>query len=201
VVDAKEGFAMAQPVQLPKLYTITEYLALGETEPGYTELQEGRLIVVPGPTPDHNLAGFELLLALRTCLPSSLVAIYDIDVDLQLAPSDRPGTLRRPDVLVAHRAGVERVRREGGAIRASEVVLVVEIVSPGSVRTDNVIKRGEYADAGIGHYWIVDLSDPVSVLVCHQAGAFGYADGGAITGTLRVTEPFTTEIDLDSLLQ
>jgi Uma2 family endonuclease len=30
--------------------------------------------------------------------------------------------------------------------------LVVEIVSPGSHRTDHVIKRGEYADAGIPHY-------------------------------------------------
>jgi hypothetical protein len=41
----------------------------------------------------------------------------------------------------------------------------------------------------------------VSVLVCHQAGAVGYADGGAATGTLRVTEPFEAEIDLDSLLR
>jgi hypothetical protein len=37
---------MAQPLPVPKLYTVAEYLALGETEPGYTELQEGRLITV-----------------------------------------------------------------------------------------------------------------------------------------------------------
>lgn len=83
---------------------------------------------------------------------------------------------------------------------ASEVVLVVEVVSPSSRRHDYVIKRGEYADAGISHYWIVDLSTPVSLLACHLAGEFGYADGGEITGRFTVTEPFPAEIDLDTLL-
>ncbi len=37
------------------------------------------------------------------------------------------------------------------------------------------------------------------MLACHQAGAFGYADGGEVTGMLRVTEPFPAEIDLVGL--
>lgn len=190
---------MAQPLPVPKLYTVAEYLALGETEPGYTELEEGRLIMVPGPSPDHNTSAFRLAMVLHQQLPPELEPILDVDVDLELAPPDRPGFSRRPDLIVVGNATRERVREEGGAIRASEVVLVVEIVSPGSVRTDNVIKRGEYADAGIGHYWIVDLPDPVSLLACHQAGAFGYVDRGAVTCVLRVTEPFAAEIDLDAL--
>jgi hypothetical protein len=40
----------------------------------------------------------------------------------------------------------------------------------------------------------------VSLLVCHLAGEFGYADGGAVTGTFTTTEPFPVEIDLDALL-
>lgn len=190
---------MAQPLQLPKLYTVAEYLALGETEPGYTELEEGRLIVVPGPSPDHNTAGLELALALRQQLPPALEAILDVDVDLELVPPDQPGFSRRPDLIVARREARQRVRAEGGAIRASELMLVVEIVSPSSVRTDNVIKRGEYADAGIPHYWIVDLTEPVSLLAGHLAGEFGYADGGAVTGRFAATDPFPVEIDLDGL--
>jgi Uma2 family endonuclease len=92
------------------------------------------------------------------------------------------------------------VRREGGCIRASEVVVVAELVSPGSRRTDNVVKRGEYADARIPHYWIIDLTAPVTLIACHLAGAFGYADGGEITGVFRTTEPFPVELDLDGLL-
>jgi hypothetical protein len=62
------------------------------------------------------------------------------------------------------------------------------------------MKHGEYADAGIPHYWIVDLDEPVSLLACHLAGEFGYVDGGAVTGVFRAAEPFPVEIDLDALL-
>lgn len=46
----------------PHLLTVAEYAALGETEPGYTELQEGRLLMSPSPRPVHNIASLELVL-------------------------------------------------------------------------------------------------------------------------------------------
>jgi Uma2 family endonuclease len=95
---------------------------------------------------------------------------------------------------------LQRVRQEGGVLRASEVRLVVEIVSPGSTRTDHVYKRSEYADAGIPHYWIVDTTEPFSVLACHVAGEFGYAAGGAVTGQFSTTEPFPIEIEMSTLV-
>jgi Uma2 family endonuclease len=75
----------------------------------------------------------------------------------------------------------------------------VELVSPSSVHTDNVIERGEYADAGIPYYWMVDLAEPVSLIACHQAGEFGYRNTGAVTGTFRTDTPFPFEVDLDAL--
>jgi hypothetical protein len=42
------------------LLTIEEYGALGETQAGYTELMEGRVITTPGPGLAHNLAAFAL---------------------------------------------------------------------------------------------------------------------------------------------
>jgi hypothetical protein len=93
------------------------------------------------------------------------------------------------------------VARHGkGLIAARDVVLVVEIVSPGSVRTDNLVKRSEYADAGIPHYWIVDIAGPVSLIACHLADSFGYADAGAVTGEFQTSEPFPVRIDLDALI-
>ncbi len=84
-------------------------------------------------------------------------------------------------------------------IRASEVLVVIEIVSPGSRRTDHVTQRDEYADAGIPHYWIVDLDSPVSVLECHIAGEFGYRDSGSVTKTFAVSAPFPARVDVDRL--
>ena len=187
------------PMAPPRLLTVAEYLDIGEIEIGYSELVEGRLVMSPSPVPDHNHAGSEMWLQVRNQLPQHLEAIQDTDVDLRLSPSDAPGFVRRPDLIVAQRGSRQRVRREGGVIRAGEVLVVVELVSPGSWRTDNVIKRAEYADAGIPHYWIVDLTEPISLLACHLAGEFGYANGGAVTGRFTTSDPFPTEIALDAL--
>jgi len=124
-------------------------------------------------------------------LPADLQVIPDVDIDLELVPPGQPGWSRRPDLIVVHQVAVERVRREGGLLRACEVVVLVEIVSPGSRRTDHVIKRSEYADAGIRHYWIVDVDSPVSLINCHLAEGFGYQDGGAVTSEYTMTEPIS----------
>src|SRR5205814_43210 len=107
---------------------------------------------------------------------------------------------RRPDLVIVERSEFDCVGREGGLLRARSTVLVVEIVSPGSRRTDNIVKRGEYADAGIPHYWIIDIDAPVRLIACHLAGEFGYQDGGEVTGVFDATEPFAARIDLDALI-
>lgn len=184
---------------VPHLFTLQEYLQLGETDER-TELVEGRIIVASSPTFIHNNAMSALHRQLRQQLPREFVVAQDIDVDMELAPPDKPGTCRRPDLFILHRAAVERVRREGGVARASELLVVVEIISPGSQRTDRMIKLDEYARAGIPHYWIIDTTDPVSMLACHQAGPFGYRDSGDITGKYEISEPFNALIDLNELL-
>ncbi|GLZ32760.1 hypothetical protein Lesp02_49480 [Lentzea sp. NBRC 105346] len=189
----------ALPEPPSHLLTVAEYAALGETEPGYTELQEGRILMSPSPTPEHNIASGELYVQLRAQAPDDFVVIQDIDIDLELTPADHPGFSRRPDMVVVSRAERQRVRKEGGILRASEVILVVEIVSPGSRRTDYMIKRDEYADARIPHYWIVDISEPVSLHALHHAGDFGYQETPAVTAEYSAIEPFPVKIQVDQL--
>ena len=190
----------ALPQPLGHLLTVAEYAELGETESGYTELLEGRLLMSPSPVPDHNFAAAELLVQLRPQLPIHLEMIPDVDIDLELVGTDQPGFSRRPDLVIVQRDARRRVRDQGGLIRACEALVVVEIVSPGSRRTDYVAKRSEYADAGIPHYWIVDLDEPVSLLDCHLADGFGYQDGGSVTGVFTSTEPFPVHLQLHRLL-
>ncbi|PXY19764.1 hypothetical protein BAY60_33310 [Prauserella muralis] len=181
------------------LLTIAEYAELDAPETGYTELLEGRILMSPSPRPGHNIALFELTAQLKPQLPPGLQVVPDIDIDLELVPPGSPGHARRPDLVVVDRSAVERVDREGGLLRASDVRLVVEIVSPGSERTDTVDKRNEYADAGIAHYWIVDITAPVSLVACHLAGEFGYQDGGETTGRFTTQDPFPATVRLDEL--
>jgi Putative restriction endonuclease len=83
-------------------------------------------------------------------------------------------------------------------------VLAVEILSPGSLRTDRIIKHSEYADAGIGHYWIIDLDADEdgrpSLVACHLAGELGYADASPVTGSFTTTVPFAIQLELDRLV-
>ena len=182
------------------LLTIEEYAALGETDTGFTELVEGRVLMSPSPKPGHNLAMLELAQQLIPQVPDHLKVVPDTDVDLGLAPPGRPGFSRRPDLMIVDKAGLARVHKDKDMIRADELAVVVEIVSPGSKRTDYHVKHDEYADAGIPHYWIVDITEPVSLVACHQAGEFGYMDASAVSGTFTTDVPFPVKIDLDALL-
>jgi Uma2 family endonuclease len=189
-----------EPGESLHLLTIAEYAELGETEHGYTELIEGRLLMSPSPVPDHNNAMFELGSQLKPQLPAHLEVQVELDIDLELVPPGSPGFSRRPDLIVIDRAARPRVREHGGLLRASDVMVVVEIVSPGSRRTDHVDKRRDYADAGIPNYWIVDIDDPIALTACHLTEEFGYQDHLVATGTFQASAPFPVKVDLGQLL-
>ncbi|GAA4537816.1 Uma2 family endonuclease [Amycolatopsis samaneae] len=179
----------AVPVPPAELLSIEDYVALGEIEHGRYELMEGRLLVSPSPAPTHMIAVYELCARVKEQLPRSLRVVPDVDLDLEFARPGEPGWSRRPDLLVVTEDGLARANREDGLLRASEVVVVAEVVSPGSERTDFVTKRAEYAAAGIPQYWIADLRSPVSLMPCRLDGdSGGYQDPGGHTG------PFTTMV-------
>lgn len=182
-----------------RLLTIAEYAALPEGERRRWELLEGHLVMTPSPLPRHDRAVRRLSEQLPRAIPRGYVCLLDTEVDLQLAPPLAPGTARRPDLVVAARSEVDGVDGRTRVTRAEAVLLVVEVVSPGTRSTDVHAKRAEYADAGIPHYWIVDIVPPTSVIACHVTPDFGYQDGGAATRRFTTKAPFSFSIDLDDL--
>jgi Uma2 family endonuclease len=73
---------------------------------------------------------------------------------------DVPLNNRRPDVTVyrADTIGLTPTRPE-------HVLLVVEVVSPGSETTDRIVKADQYARAGIPFYWRVEQAATGAPLV------------------------------------
>jgi Uma2 family endonuclease len=63
-----------------------------------------------------------------------------------------------------------KAQTDGIWLAVSDVLLVVEIISPGSEGMDTVTKRREYADAGIPQYWTVDQSPAQSVTMYRLDG-------------------------------
>lgn len=172
-------------------YTVEEFAALPEDNSMRYELLEGRIVASPRPALAHMAVIHELYVQLRPQLPKGLLAFSEIDVDLQLDPP----VVRIPDLVVLDARVVDRP----GLVKASDVVLAVEVVSPNSIRTDTKIKPMEYADAGIPHLWLIDPARPVTVM-SYQLVDGNYEESQRAVHTLWVTEPCALRIDLDSLL-
>lgn len=179
--------------------TAAEYAATPEDPENRYELQEGAIVMPARPVPDHQDCLFELGTQLRPQVPKHLKMLLEVDLDLHLVPPSHPGTVRVPDLVVVTRDAFLRVRHEGGLLRAADTVLAVEIHSTGTKRTDSVIKHSEYADAGIGHYWMIDLLDGPSLTACHLAGEFGYANAAPARGAFSTEVPFPVHLDLHVL--
>ncbi|HEX3780520.1 MAG TPA: Uma2 family endonuclease [Pseudonocardiaceae bacterium] len=179
--------------------TAAEFAAFEEDDQHSWELQEGNLVMSRFASPYHMFASARLLIQLEPQLPEGLFVLQETEIDLRLLQPWEPGTVRRADLTVVEEDAFFRVTEEGGIIRPDDVRLVIEIVSPGSKRMDHRIKREECADAGIGHYWIVDLEKPVSLLPLHLAHDLGYAEDGEVTGDCTVDGPFPVSLRLDEL--
>jgi len=174
------------------LLTLEEWDALPEDTSRHFELAEGVLVVAPRPAPHHQTAVGSLMSDLNRQLPQTLAATQDIEVVIE---STYPATVRAPDVVVISRS---LYRRNPPRVDASEVLLAVEIVSPGSRNTDRVSKPVEYARAGIPHYWVIDLTTPAT-LVTYTLVEGGYQLLTKATGPITLSEPATLAVDVSKV--
>ncbi|MEV0809113.1 Uma2 family endonuclease [Micromonospora sp. NPDC050200] len=132
-------------------YTIEDVLALPDDAPR-VELGDGVLVVVPSPTFGHQTIGNLLWLWLRQHAPFDLTPATAVGVAI-----NHRNTLE-PDVVLLRRPVVG----ENHYFDAEQVVLAVEVVSPGTRRRDRLEMPADYADAGIPHYWRIE-QNPVHV--------------------------------------
>ena len=173
--------------------TLDEWIALPEDNTYRYELQEGVLLVSPRAARRHQLASQRLSQQLDGQLPVDRESVLDIAVVVR---AEYPPIVRVPDVVVTRVGGPE------DRLAASDVLLAVEIISPGSRNVDLHLKPCEYAEAGIPHYWIVDLDPPApSITVCHLGlPDVGYVEAPAVTGQLDTTVPFSLRINIPALV-
>ncbi|WP_219471243.1 Uma2 family endonuclease [Nonomuraea rhizosphaerae] len=190
----------------PALVTAEEYEALPEEIARAIEIVDGYVVYCAAPTPDHQTAARRLANLLERHARDAMkqghgCLTVNSDVDLRLR--DVPLLNRRPDIALY--TCLDRDR--GERLRAEHALLVVEIVSPGSETQDTTDKLGEYAKAGIAHYWIVRLDrtgvsiieryrlDLASMLYKH-VGTFMKDEPGAPPS---VSNPIPVEIDWSEL--
>jgi Uma2 family endonuclease len=133
-------------------YTIEDILLLPDDAPR-VELSDGFMITVPQPTIGHQRVS-----ALLWAWFGQQAASADVE------PAGRLGVIMshkdtlEPDlVLLRH-----PIRGSHHYFDPSQVLIAVEIVSPGTRRRDRLEKPALYADAGVPHFWRIEL-EPVHV--------------------------------------
>ena len=173
------------------LLTLADWQRLEPDEGHRVECVEGVLVVAPRPHYWHQKIAHRLVAELDRQLARDLTAVPDAEVLL----TDVPLSVRAPDVVVVPMS-VYRSRPARAA--AADVRLVVEVVSPGSGRTDRVMKLSEYATVGIAEYWILD-GDPLT-LTAYALNPGGYQLRGEFRGIAELEAcGGQVRLDLDAL--
>ncbi|RJQ83444.1 Uma2 family endonuclease [Pseudonocardiaceae bacterium YIM PH 21723] len=174
------------------LLSLEEWAALPEDDVHRYELVEGVLQVCARPLFNHQRAIMKLSHQLDRQLPPELAVAPEVEVVLERRT---PATVRVPDLIVIPS---DVARTNPARSDAAVVSLAVEVVSPGSARLDRVFKLHEYAEAGIPHYWIVEL-EPMPVISAFTLAGDHYELSARATDLLTVTEPAELSIAVGEL--
>lgn len=185
------------PIPRDGRWTLDAYHALPEELPVPVDLVDGALRIMPKPTPLHNEIAFRLAVLIDQHVPDAWRVVPDVDV--LLSDDEEAPTEVAPDVVVCS-ADHDRLTRP---VPSTLVLLVAEVVSPGSTRKDRVEYPWRYAAAGIPYYWRIETpatSDElrISTYILHGDQ---YVPDGEFTTELEVSEPFPMAFAVDSLLR
>jgi Uma2 family endonuclease len=176
--------------------TAADYEALPEEVCRGVEIVGGAIVVNPAPRRPHQRILRRLSYELETAFDPSLAVATAVDLRLR----ETPLLNRRPDIVV-----YDATLDDDAVLRPEHCVLVVEVMSPGSVTADQTDKPAEYARAGIPHFWRVEntTDDAAGLTVfCYRLDPTTgtYASAGAHTIKMTVTDPFALSVDFTDLL-
>ncbi len=148
-----------------------QYLRLTQQTNRLIEFTDGVIEVLPMPTRKHQAISQLLFLAFLSFLQPRGGRIFYSPLRLQV----RHRKFREPDLLAL--LDVHDPRNQNDYWLGAD--LVVEVVSPDDPARDTQVKRGDYAEAGIPEYWIVNpINNTVTVLKLNgseyiEHGVFG----------------------------
>jgi Uma2 family endonuclease len=157
-----------------------DYLTATQNTNRLAEFSDGYIEILPMPTMEHQLIVRYLLTALLA-FASGRGQVLFAPLRVRL----RRGKFREPDIvfmLAQNKAKMGNEYWDGAD-------LVMEVISDDdeSHKRDLVIKRQEYAEAGIGEYWVVDPRNQKITVFTLPAGAREYAVHGEFGAGMQAT--------------
>ena len=171
------------------LHSFEEYLQQNIDPDNRYELIDGKLELMNPPTFRHILICDFLRDAFKAeinRLQLSWLAIREGGIRTGWRKS------RIADVYVVDKQQIIDSLDESGVL-STPPLLIVEVVSPESIKRDYRYKRSEYAAIGISEYWIVDpIEQQVTILVMDE----GLYEENIFSSEQKLVSPTFSEIDL-----
>ncbi len=131
-------------------WTYEDYLRLPDDGRRY-EIIQGVLYVANAPSYDHQFSVLKIATKFELWVEQhGLGVVLTAPFEVHLPGIAKPV---QPDILFIAK---ERTPRPGTQIFEGAPDLLVEVLSPGSLRLDQHVKFGAYEQAGVPEYWIVD---------------------------------------------
>lgn len=174
----ENGVRVGEPYEV-RLPGWTEERFLAEApEQGFYEFKDGELIVHSAVNVEHQDLVLFLASLLRVFVSKkSLGKVLGGPCVFRV----REGLAREPDIFFVSNESLPEVREQ----YAGAADFVIEVVSEGSRRRDLKEKAGEYEDAGVGEYWVVDPA--AQEVVVHRLEQGRFAVQEATRGRLEST--------------
>ncbi len=117
-----------------------------------------------------DLGAFLLTLLRIACRRNNIGRVLNDPFVMRAEPG---GNGRSPDIMIVLNEHLDRIASK---YLNGPADIVIEIVSPGSIKTDYFVKEAEYASAGIPEYWIIDPAErQATFLLLTQAGQYSEA--------------------------
>jgi Uma2 family endonuclease len=133
-------------------WTVDDYYQLPEDGNQY-EIIGGVLEMKPSPSTTHQRISHQLERKMTDSCEQEYIILH-APIDVILSDNET----RQPDILMIHRSR-EHIIEEHAVVGPPD--LVIEILSPNSIKRDRMIKHESYARFGVEEYWIVDPSNLV----------------------------------------
>ncbi len=175
-----------------KVWTYEDYLKI--TDDKRYEVINGRLYEMPAPTPWHQDISGNLYVLLRKFLERKGKVFYaPIDVVL----GDR--YVLQPDIVFISK---ERLGIIGEKAITGPPDLVVEIISPATVRRDTVVKKSIYERFEVREYWIIYPDErAIEVWVLNDKGKYELFSVAEGEGKVKSKVLKGLEIDLKEVFK
>ena len=170
-----------------KVWTYEDYLGLDDEV--HFEIIGGRAFMSPSPELFHQRLSRRILLAIeRHVEAGKLDEVFYAPIDVVL---DRENVVQ-PGLVFVSAANAGLLERRG-IMGAPD--LVVEIISPGSLRRDRYDKRELYARFGVKEFWLADVANrSLEVLTLEKDG---YQLSSCATGEGKIRSTILPGFELD----